>query len=729
MLPYYVIRKKEIYIHNKRKMVSNNTQIEYSNNTKSLHRYKFLFDNLPVPIQETNVENIGKELKRLKGKGIIDIVAYIQNHPNFIADLYYKSNIFDVNEAMLELTEAVNKEQYLTRFKEVMGDPCLEFFKYMFIALFNGSNKLTGKTEITTFKGRKIWVEATAIYLAIDGEEIINYTFKDITESKFKNQAIKLINQRLVKGTYQDHLNNLVLALAEAFDLPFVFIGCPNKDNKYILTQALAINHKIQENIEYLMKGTPCVELYEQKKKVIYTNHLDKIFSDNEQIQAWNGKSYLGYPLFAKDGSMIGHFAFINDKPIENLETLQDIMELYAAWAGSEIEHSNDSKALNESQTTLMNVLNNTGDVLYAVDFDLKVVAFNEIAKKGFLNLFGTELEIGKKVTTGIQNLNEQEIDERRVIFNRVKNGETVLKERAFLSDDDSQYLVTTYSPMRNSAGEIIGCVTVSRDRSNLRAAKMRLEDQNATIQKQLESLNTKNQELEKYIESNMQLENFAYIASHDLKAPIRTIISFSQLLKRKLKDQLQGDTKEYLEFIISSSRNMKDLIEDLLTYSRVNSQSLEQRSINVNNLIELIALENQTVIQETQCKIECQNLPKNLKGDRTKLKQLFQNLITNGIKFHKENQAPEITITATEREKDWLFSVADNGIGIEPQYFERIFILFQKLHTNSEYNGTGLGLAICKKIVAQHKGDIWLESTYGEGTTFFFTIAKEIKG
>ena len=146
---------------------------------------------------------------------------------------------------------------------------------------------------------------------------------------------------------------------------------------------------------------------------------------------------------------------------------------------------------------------------------------------------------------------------------------------------------------------------------------------------------------------------------------------------------------------------------------------------MNVERLIEYISLEIQSTIQEKEVLIQEHNLPTSLHADSTKLKQLFQNLITNGIKFHKEGERPIITVNAIEKETEWLFSVADNGIGIEPAYFDKIFVLFKKLHNNSEYEGTGLGLAICKKVVEQHNGRIWVESTYGEGTTFYFTIAK----
>lgn len=574
------------------------TQQEVINNhntNNQFRRYKFLFDNSPVPIHETNVSNVLNAIENLKRDKVERIEDYIQTHPNFMEGLYYDSNIFDVNDAMLKMTEANNKEYYLENFKTILGEPCFQFFQAVTISLFYGRNSLTGQTQIATFKGNKIWIEATAMFLSMDGEEIINYTFKEITEEKLKDDAIKLINKRLVTGSFQEHLDNLVAALSEAFDLPYVFIGTPTEDKKHITTLAFSAQKTISENVTYDLLKAPCFEIYETNQKVIYSNHLDKIYPNNNAIKLWGGKSYLGYPLLNKSGEVIGHFAFINTIAIKNIDVLQNVMELYASWASSELEHLNNQK---------------------------------------------------------------------------------ILKQKA------------------------------------------------ETIENQLEELNQKNQKLEKYIESNMQLENFAYIASHDLKAPIRTIISFSQLLERNLKNKLDEDAKEYLDFVISASRNMRDLIDDLLAYSKINSQPIRRDIFTIGDILMAITTEIQTTIHEKNAIINW-NCAYEINADMIKMKQVFQNLITNAIKFQKPDIQPIINILCEENTDSWQFCVKDNGIGIKADYHERVFDLFQKIHNKSEFEGTGLGLAICKKIVNQHGGKIWIESTLGEGTTFHFTIAK----
>lgn len=238
-------------------------------------------------------------------------------------------------------------------------------------------------------------------------------------------------------------------------------------------------------------------------------------------------------------------------------------------------------------------------------------------------------------------------------------------------------------------------------------------------------TLNEKNKQLKKYIDSNMQLENFAYLASHDLQTPLRSIISFTQLLEKRLGNKLSKEEKEYLGFIVESGKNMRGLINDLLSYSRVNTTKINLAAINVQKLLDQIQSEIIYDINKKSAVININKIPEEIIADSSKIKQVLQNLIMNAIKFSNEKINPIIQIEGVENSKHWLFSVKDNGIGIEKEYQEKIFLLFKRLNGISKYGGTGIGLAMVKKIVEQHDGEIWLESKLGQGTTFFFTIKK----
>ncbi|MBX2874644.1 MAG: PAS domain-containing protein [Saprospiraceae bacterium] len=251
--------------------------------------------------------------------------------------------------------------------------------------------------------------------------------------------------------------------------------------------------------------------------------------------------------------------------------------------------------------------------------------------------------------------------------------------------------------------------------------------NQEEIIRKALKALNEKNEDLKKYIDSNMQLENFAYMASHDLKAPIRTIVSFTQLLKRSLKDRLQDNEEEYLQYISTGANSMKNLIEDLLTYSRVNTNNHQLEEVVLPKILASIKADLQTALEDSEATIHIKNIPDSIQADSTMMRQLFQNLLENAIKFRRPEIAPEIEIGCSSTEDHWNFYIKDNGIGISPEFQEKIFLLFRKLHSSSKYEGTGIGLALCKKIVEQHGGKIWVDDKYEDGTCFQFTLRKQL--
>jgi PAS domain S-box-containing protein len=222
---------------------------------------------------------------------------------------------------------------------------------------------------------------------------------------------------------------------------------------------------------------------------------------------------------------------------------------------------------------------------------------------------------------------------------------------------------------------------------------------------------------------SNKELEQFAYIASHDLQEPLRMIASYVQLLEQKYKGRLDEKADKYIYFAVDGALRMQNLIEALLAYSRVTTRGAPFDPVDTNLVFTHVVVNLSAVIKENHATVTKDPLP-TVRGDEAQLAQLFQNLIGNAIKFRKPDTPPLVHVSAKKARKQWLFSVRDNGIGMEAKYFDRIFQIFQRLHTHAEYPGTGIGLAICKRIVERHGGRIWLESAPGEGTTFFFTLA-----
>ena len=220
---------------------------------------------------------------------------------------------------------------------------------------------------------------------------------------------------------------------------------------------------------------------------------------------------------------------------------------------------------------------------------------------------------------------------------------------------------------------------------------------------------------------SNEELEQFAYVASHDLQEPLRMVANFTSLLKERYHGRLDSDADDFIDYAVDGAKRMQKLIQGLLNYSRVSTRGKEFGSVDCEKLLKQTLTSLMTLIEENGAKVTNGALPTIL-ADEDQMLQLFQNLISNSIKF-RGDESPRIHISAKDESTGWLFSVRDNGIGIDSQYAERIFLIFQRLHSREEYPGTGIGLAIARRIVERHGGRIWVESEHGKGSTFFFTI------
>lgn len=439
------------------------------------------------------------------------------------------------------------------------------------------------------------------------------------------------------------------------------------------------------------------------------------------------GKHFLNFvyqPIFNENNSVIGIsiFSFDVTELVDAKNKLKDLTdELIKSEAQyKELSESLEVKVIQRTKELLeanneIEIQKNRLNSIFVNAPAMISVVYGPKHIYSYINPFyekiiGNRNIIGKSVAEAFPEVENQQIFD--ILDNVYQSGKPFIgSEIPVLMDMKGDgkpqmfYFNFVYQPLVNSENEVEGISTFAFD----------VTDQVLAMRKVQEIANN-------LIKSNEQLQQFAYIASHDLQEPLRTVVSYTQLLERRTKEKLNDSEKEFMKLIIEATKRMQNLIEDLLNYSKVSLQEKDYKTTDLNKILDTV-LDNLLSSTETnQAQILIEKLP-TLRVIRAQMIQLFQNLISNAIKYRKKDIHPIIKISCQKREDDWLFSVTDNGIGINKDYFEKIFLIFQRLHFRNEYAGTGIGLATCKKIIEIHHGQIWLESKEGEGTTFFFTL------
>ncbi|HEY3420751.1 MAG TPA: ATP-binding protein [Methanomassiliicoccales archaeon] len=287
-----------------------------------------------------------------------------------------------------------------------------------------------------------------------------------------------------------------------------------------------------------------------------------------------------------------------------------------------------------------------------------------------------------------------------------VERGETVAGEVIDIERPDARRstLLISSAPIKDDDGVITGAVSVAMDLTEHRAIEMELAKKNEDL-----------------FRSNRELQQFAYVASHDLKEPLRMVTTYVQLLDRRYGDKLDDQAREYIGFAVEGSKRMYSLVDDLLTYSRVETSVVPFGPVPMDQVLITTLKDLKDTIEATGAEISVDDLPE-VHADFQQMVQLMENLIGNALKFRR-GITPEVKVSASMNGREWVFSVKDNGIGMDMGYSDKVFQMFQRLHPRETFPGTGIGLAICKKVVERHGGKIWFESEQGVGTTFYFSL------
>jgi PAS domain S-box-containing protein len=354
---------------------------------------------------------------------------------------------------------------------------------------------------------------------------------------------------------------------------------------------------------------------------------------------------------------------------------------------------------LEKEQSLLHALLDNSSDLIYFKDRESRFIRLGTTVAQR-LGLRAPEEGIGKSDSDffPLEEVEKFLADEQRILY--TEEPLVNIEELAtWPTVDEPLWISTSKMPLRNREGKVVGTIGIGRDITDLKTTEEELRH------------------------SNAELQQFAYIASHDLQEPLRMVTSYMQLLARRYQGQLGEEADEFIGYAVDGASRMKELINALLSYSRVGTHGKQLAPTKVEDVLGQVLMNLQLAIEDHHARVTHDPLPVVL-ADEVQLGQVLQNLIGNALKFHGDEPS-HVHIAAESQGSVWKFSVRDNGIGFETQYAEQIFSLFRRLHAHSEYPGTGIGLAVCKKIVERHRGSIWAESAPGVGTTFYFTLPK----
>jgi|GEM_PF-6075785 len=468
------------------------------------------------------------------------------------------------------------------------------------------------------------------------------------------------------------------------------------------------INPEGKRRFPFMSKGLQFIlpDLNVQSVKEDATSAFEKVHPDDalklqtsiedsrENLTDWD----LEYRTFTSNGRVVWL------KGSSHPEKKEDGTVVWYGYLMDITERKKQEQELAEFNEKKVSILESIQDGFYSLDKEDTVTYWNSEAER----LLGVKREwiLGKKIYEFYNNEASSRFYSQ---IGAVRNTKQPARFQEQYFPSERWYDVAAF-PLGD------GLTVYFKEITNLKNAENQLKAANSDLEQ-------KNMEL---AVSNKELEQFAYIASHDLQEPLRMVTSFLSKIEEKYEPLLDDKGKKYIYLAVDGATRMRQIILDLLEYSRAGKMIDNLTQVNVNELLADIQVLYREIIQEKGAVLKFDSLPIII-GAKPAIHQLFRNLIGNSLKYSKEDEKPVILITGKETPTHFQFSVEDNGIGIDPQFFEKIFVLFQRLHDKSEYSGTGIGLSICKKIIERHKGEIWLDSSENKGTVFNFTISKDL--
>lgn len=510
-------------------------------------------------------------------------------------------------------------------------------------------------------------------------------TVQDITEQKLAEQTLKLNEEQL--NLIYNSTAGIIFLLGVESNSKLRFISMNSAGLAAIGLQADDVFDKYVEEV-----------IPEPSLSLVLEKYNEAIVT--KQSVTWQETTT--YPTGTKVGVVTVTPITDNEgNCIRLVGSVNDITEL------KKIEQS-----LAISQQEYKSLFDQNPDAVYSLDMEGNFLSFNQ----GLENLLECSQEELIQQKTFIPFCDPVDLERVMQHFKKVLQGESLIfTVNAFTKKGNKKFLSISNMPILVD-GMITGVYGIAKDITKEKEAELQLKELFTQLEQRAAELEV----------SNKELEQFAYIASHDLQEPLRMVSSFLQLIQKKYQNTIDAKGQEYIHYAVDGSVRMKRLINDLLDYSRVTTRKQELEKVDMQVVINEILQNLSLQIAEKMATIDVSEMPVLTSADKTQMLQLLQNLLSNALKYSTE-APPVISITAQEGNDEWLFTIKDNGIGFDQQFAERIFVIFQRLHNKAEYSGTGIGLAICKKIIDRHGGSIHAESEPGKGSTFYFTISKHL--
>jgi PAS domain S-box-containing protein len=540
--------------------------------------------------------------------------------------------------------------------------------------LYTSERRKRFDVRAKTNDGKELWVSALATRIEFQGRVAVLLSLKDITETKQTQEAL-----RQSEELYATMANSSQVGIYIVQDGKFVFV-----------------NPQFQKDTGF------------SADELVGTDSLGIVHPDDRETVRENAakmlKGELNSPYEYRAINRSGRTRVV----VERVASIRYEGKLASMGCYMDItERKRMEESLRQSEERFRSVLDNSLDMIYSLNLQTDRYEYVSPASERILGYSPEEVirRSLEKSRATIHPEDVQMLDENviKLIASKGANASRIRyrvkhKELGYRWMSDSRSVIYDEE---NAPLSIVGSM---RDITERKDTEEKL-----------------NQLMAELARSNTELERFAYVASHDLQEPLRMVASYTQLLARRYRGKLDADADEFIGYAVDGATRMQQLINALLDYSRVGTRGKPFKATDCEAVFSNAVANLNAAIKETDAVVEHDPLP-TVVADAIQMVQLFQNLIGNAVKFHSEKK-PEVHIGAERNGTEWIFSVRDNGIGIDPQYFDRIFVIFHRLHSRGEYPGTGIGLAICKKIIERHKGRIWVESQPGKGATFYFTI------